>query len=108
MAGDAIFQLAALILAGGHDAGGKMRDSHGGFDFVHVLPSFSTGAIGVDFEICFVDFNGGILESRAPHPRWQKTYAGACSSRMEKSAPDDAPRVRNSGSRMRIHRQRGE
>ena len=53
----AVAPLTALRLAGDDDAGRLVRDAHGGFDFVDVLPSFSAATKGVDLQIDRVNFD---------------------------------------------------
>src|ERR1700735_496565 len=51
----AVLVLAALVLALNDDAGWKMRDADGGFDFVDVLPAVAAGAECVDAKIVGLD-----------------------------------------------------
>ena len=83
----AILVLAALVLALNDDAGRKMGDANGGFDFVDVLAAVAAGAecvdakvVGFDYDVDFVvDFGddengregcvaaGGLIERRDAH-----------------------------------------
>ena len=51
--------LATTVLAFGHDACGKVRDTHGRVGFVNVLPPGAAGAIGVNAQIGRVDLDHG-------------------------------------------------
>ena len=50
--------LGSFALAGGDQTGGLVPDADGGFDLIHVLSAFTAGAVGVDFDIGFCDFDG--------------------------------------------------
>jgi hypothetical protein len=51
--------LATTVLALGHDACGKVRDTHGRVGFVDVLPPGAAGAIGVNAQVGRVDLYHG-------------------------------------------------
>jgi hypothetical protein len=53
--------LRAFALAGGDEAGCFVTNPYSGLDFVDVLSAFSSGAVSIDFNIGFVDFDGGGL-----------------------------------------------
>ena len=61
--------LRTLVLRGGNNPSGEVRNAHGSFDLVHVLPTFAARAVGVNFEFSgrddnlgrrFLDFGDGI------------------------------------------------
>src|SRR3954469_1047558 len=52
-----VLQLALLVLAGGDDSGGNVRDAHGGVGRVDGLPAGSRGAVDVDAEVVGVDLD---------------------------------------------------
>src|SRR5690606_13153778 len=51
----AVLVLAALVLAGHHDAARKVRDAHGRIGLVDVLAARAAGAVGVDLEVLVAD-----------------------------------------------------
>src|ERR1700735_33695 len=98
----AILVLAAFILALNDDAGRKMGDADGGFDFVDVLPPVAAGAEGidakivgldhdVDFVVGFRDYEDGgdrcvaacsLIEGRDAHQAMHATFTGQHSVRV--------------------------
>ena len=60
----AVPTLAALGLAGHDDARGNVREAAGRFYLVDILPTFPTGAEGVELDIRLVDFHGHIFDFR--------------------------------------------
>ena len=52
-----VLQLAALILAGYHNAGRHMRHTNGTACLVDMLAPCAAGPVSVDFQVCFLDFN---------------------------------------------------
>ena len=53
----AVFHLAFLILAGGHDARGQVGDAHGRVRAVDMLAALAAGAEGVDTQVLGVDLH---------------------------------------------------
>ena len=65
-----IFMLAALLLHRDHDAGGQVRNAHGGFGFVDMLAAGAGGAIDIDAQIAFVDLHVDFLDFRQDRDRY--------------------------------------
>src|SRR5205814_8406701 len=53
----AVASLAPFRLTGDDDSGWLVQNSHGRFDFVHVLSAFAAAAESVDLEIGRIDFD---------------------------------------------------
>ncbi len=62
----AVADLAALVLAGDHDAAGKVGDAHRGVGHVHVLAPRPARAVGVDAEILLLDLDLDVLVDLRP------------------------------------------
>ncbi len=56
-----VLQLALLVLAADDDAGGDVRDPHGGVGGVDALPARAAGAVDVDAQVVGVDLHVDLL-----------------------------------------------
>jgi hypothetical protein len=62
-----VLVLRAVVLALDDDAGGQVRDAHGGVGLVHVLAAGAGGAEGVDAQLGRVDVDIGHLVGLGQH-----------------------------------------
>ena len=62
----AVADLAALVLAGDHDAGGQVGDAHRGVGHVDVLAARAARAVGVDAQVLVLDLDLDVLVDLRP------------------------------------------
>ena len=66
--------LRAFVLTRDHDAGRDMGEAHGGIGFIDVLPAGAAGAIRVDAQIGFVNFDlDGVIDFRINEQRSKRS-----------------------------------
>jgi hypothetical protein len=72
--------LAALVLAGDHDAGRQVGDAHRRLGLVDVLAAGAGGAVGVDAQVLVVDLDlDVVVDLGQTSPR--RTRCGGASGR---------------------------
>ena len=86
-----VLVLRALVLAGDHDAGGKMRETDRRVGLVHVLAAGAARAVGVDAQVLVADLDLDVLlDVRASRAPTRTRSAGARWRRTARCGRDDA------------------